>query len=87
METYRKQLLEVNFHSQTLTHYTIERKEDVELLIMKICKAKGARPVKRSEIKFALDSTEAKLRYEFNSVSRTEFFKQLNFHNKRKLVF
>jgi hypothetical protein len=54
---------------------------------MKICKAKGARPVKRSEIKFALESTEAKLRYEFNSVSRTEFFKQLNFHNKRKLVF
>ena len=57
------------------------------MLIMKISKTRGARPVKRNERMLALQSTEAKLRYEFNSVSNSEFFRQLNFHSKKKLIF
>ena len=55
--------------------------------MMKISKTKGAKFVKRDEVKFSMTFMEAKLKYDLSSIRKLEYYKELNHHCKKKLIF
>lgn len=71
----------------TINEYKIERKEDLELLLMKISKTKGARHIRRNEMLYAMHYKDCYLKFDCSSVVKHEFFKDLNSHLKKKLIF
>lgn len=70
-----------------LGQYIHDKKEKMELFFMKFSKIKGAIPVKRFDVKQSYQFIEAKFKYDFKSIQKEEFYKNLSPALQRKIIF